>query len=466
LLQPSDFGVVGLAYSVTSVVGTLVSFGIDDVLLSRQRRIKVWVGPALWLNLALALVGTLITLAAAPLAVMIYKNAEIGYLIYILASSVPFLALSIVPGVIIQAELKFRFLAIYATTELVGIQLITVILAFSGFGAYSFVIPVPIAAAIKAIVYWRAARTPLKWRVRPALWRYLLSASFTVFGQRLFVEIRNNADRIVLGFLADPAVVGLYFFASKLAAVPVYTLASSLNRVLLPTLAHLRKDPGRQLAATLSASRIMAIGILPLSFLQAVLAKPALHILFGEKWIGAVPIVEILSVALAFDVLPCVVGTFVSANGKFRFQLGWTILSLPLFLGLISIGGTIASAQGVAWGIAAFYCIMAPAYTYSALRPFGCTFVSVLETYRVPVISSLLAIGPAAMLLQLPYFRSHDLLAVVVITILSGATFPLFVRLVSPETFREIKMRISAISFVRPQNPAIAARHSPRDRIV
>jgi O-antigen/teichoic acid export membrane protein len=67
LLQPSDFGVVALATSITTLIGTFVAFGIEDVLLSRRRKIRFWVTPALWLSLALAVLGTLVMLAAAPL---------------------------------------------------------------------------------------------------------------------------------------------------------------------------------------------------------------------------------------------------------------------------------------------------------------------------------------------------------------------------------------------------------------
>jgi teichuronic acid exporter len=445
LLQPSDFGVVALATSMTALIGTFVTFGIEDVLLSRRRKIRFWVTPALWLSVALALLGTLATLAAAPLGAFIYNDPEISHLIVILACSVPFTAVSIVPSVVLQAALKFRFLAVYATAELTCVQLLTVVLAFVGFGAYSFVIPVPIAAVIRAVVFWWAANMRLRWRVHPVLWKYLLSSGLTVFGQRLSTEARNNADRIILGLLQNSTVVGLYFFALKLAVVPVYTLIASFYRVLLSTFAHLRGDPARQLVAVLSASRIVAVVIIPLSCLQAALARPLLHLLFADRWMGAVVPMQILSVGLALDVLPCVVGALASANGRFRFQLTWTALPLPGFILAVGVGGLIGSAAGVAWGVAVFYVVFAPAYTYYVLQPFGSSFATVLEIYRLPVLCSLLTIGPAAALL--PYFHANDLVEIAVVTLWSGATYPLLIYLASPAIVDEIMTRVAG-SFV------------------
>jgi O-antigen/teichoic acid export membrane protein len=449
LLQPSDFGVVALATSITTLIGTFVAFGIDDVLLSRRRKIGFWVTPALWVSLSLALLGTLVTLAAAPLGATIYRNPEIGRLIVILACSVPFTAASIVPGVVLQAALKFRFLAVYATAELASIQLLTVLLAFAGFGAYSFVIPVPIAAAIKAIVFWRAANIRLRRRIHPVLWKYLLSSGFVVFGQRLATEARNNADRIVLGLLQNSTVVGLYFFALKLAAVPTYTLIASFYRVLLSAFAHLRTDPARQLVAALSASRMVAIVVLPLSFLQAALAKPLLHLLFGDRWMGSVVPMQILSVAVALDFLPCVVGPLASANGRFRFQLAWTALSLPGFVLAVALGGMLGSADGVAWGVAIFFLVFAPAYSYYVLRPFGCSFATVLEIYRLPLVCSLVTIAPTALLLRLSYFDANDLMAIIVITLWSCMTYPLLIYLINPVVVAEMRTRVAGSFFVR-----------------
>jgi teichuronic acid exporter len=450
LLQPSDFGVVALATSITTLIGTFVAFGIEDVLLSRRRKIRFWVTPALWLSLALALLGTLVTFAAAPLGAIIYKDPEISRLIVILGCSVPFAAASIVPGVVLQAALKFRFLAVYATAELVAVQLLTVVLAFLGYGAYSFIIPIPIAAVIKAIVFWRLANVRLRRRVPPLLWKYLLSSGVAVFGQKGLTEARNNADRIVLGLLQNSTVVGLYFFALKLAAVPVYTLIASLYRVLLSTFSHLRADPMRQLAAVLSASRIVAVVVLPLSCLQAALAKPLLHLLFADRWMGSVVPMQILSVALALDVVPCVVSSLASANGRFRFQLVSTALSLPGFVLAVAVGGLLGAADGVAWGVAVFCVLFAPIYTLFVLRPFGCSFATVLEIYQLPVLCSLVTIGPVMIFFQLLHFHANDMTEIIVITLWGGATYPLLIYLTGPDIIGEIRTRVAGSFFARP----------------
>ncbi|HUH11156.1 MAG TPA: oligosaccharide flippase family protein, partial [Brevundimonas sp.] len=56
LLIPADFGQFGLALSIVLVVGPLTSFGVDDVLMQRSGKSRVWAAPAFWTGLVAGLV--------------------------------------------------------------------------------------------------------------------------------------------------------------------------------------------------------------------------------------------------------------------------------------------------------------------------------------------------------------------------------------------------------------------------
>jgi len=46
LLLPADFGLIGLTYTVTTIVSTLTSIGVEDVILQRTRTLYTWSGAA------------------------------------------------------------------------------------------------------------------------------------------------------------------------------------------------------------------------------------------------------------------------------------------------------------------------------------------------------------------------------------------------------------------------------------
>jgi O-antigen/teichoic acid export membrane protein len=48
LLAKSDFGLIGLTYTVTAFVTLLATPGIDTILVKRLHRFQHWATPAFW----------------------------------------------------------------------------------------------------------------------------------------------------------------------------------------------------------------------------------------------------------------------------------------------------------------------------------------------------------------------------------------------------------------------------------
>lgn len=445
LLTPLDFGEIALVVSVSAVMATLVGFGVDDVVLSRARKFHVWVTPAFWASLAFSLLGAVALLAVAPLAAHFCRSSKLFGLLAVLALSLPISALGNVPSAYLRTNLRFRFLAVYATVELLAAQALTLWLAWRGFGAYSFVIPAPLGAAIRTIIVWHVARPPQRRRLRWWPLRVLLRNGSTVFGQKLVTSLRENGDYLLLGLVARKSELGLYFMAFKLAAAPIYTLVGSMYGVLFPALAQLRAEPERQRAAALSASRSLALAVIPLSFLQAAVSGSLLRVFFDEKWTGAAAMLSVLTIGLAFDAIPCVAGALLTANGKFGAQWKWSLASIPFFFLFIGIGCRLGGGLGVALGVALFFLVSAPSFSYYALRFSGCSLRDVAGIYLPPTLCSVAAVGFGCLVARLPQVQGRDMAMMAVIGVLSLMTYGIAVRWLSPATTREALAKLSLL---------------------
>src|SRR5690606_26769406 len=93
-------------------------------------------------------------------------------------------AISTVPAVSIRASLNFRFLAVYATSEMVATQMMTIGLAICGFGVYSFVIPGVITSLVKVVVFWVKSSNRIL-PVRSKQIRIMGGRGFSVFCHKL-----------------------------------------------------------------------------------------------------------------------------------------------------------------------------------------------------------------------------------------------------------------------------------------
>ena len=445
ILLPSDFASFALAGTVTSIFEALISFGVDDVLLQRQRTMRFWTKPAFVTSLGLSIASMLLVIACMPVAVHLYEAPVLYSILPIMALGMPLSALSTVPAAALRAALNFRFLATYTTIEFAVGQVATIALAVYGFGVFSFILPGPILAAVRAAFFWFVARPPLG-RLRVRQLRMMGKAGSAIFGSRVITAMVGQGDYFVLGLFASKPEVGAYFFAFRLAVQPVRMVAGSLTSVLLPALAKLRSEPLRQGEAALSACRVLAFITMPYCFMQAAVARPLFGLLFGSKWDGAIVPAEILSVGLAFDAVSWIAAALLIAQGEFRRLFIYSCIIGPAFFLLVAVGAyfgaetAIGASTGVAVAVSLFYVILPPCFSFAAFRRTGVSLRSIAMIYVNSTTVSTIAIGAAV---ALAYWISTGPIAqIAIIVTFGGGLYIVLLRFVSPWTYDYISNRL------------------------
>lgn len=273
LLSDHDFGVFAIAIGVSSVLTVLRDGGARQLLISRPKEHAQLLAPVFWIAIAFA-VGTGALLAlTAPLAAG--ADSDVATLLLIIALVQP---LS-VPGSILSARLQIdlRFGAITAIQSTLALVRFggAVVLAWRGFGALSFVLPLIPMAFIEWAWAWALTRDH-PWFSGPRLhqWRGLLRVSaWAVVGSAGIAAI-NSGVPVVLGVLVPSGVVGVYFFAQQLVTQIGIVLGASLAQVLFPAFTRLLGEPERKRRATLRALRQSMLLASPMCAAMAAIIIP------------------------------------------------------------------------------------------------------------------------------------------------------------------------------------------------
>lgn len=439
ILSPASFGVIGLVYAVTNLSAALVNFGVDDVLLQREKAIRLWAVAAFWTSLGLSLISLVTTVVIASLASIYYGTGEIRNLAIIVGLTLPLAALQMIPTVTLRARMDFRTLSLYSLWGVAAIQVGTVLLAFAGAGIYSFVIPAPIVAIVKLAALWRLAPSPVVGRFKFRQVGFLLSNGATVSLARLIIAAVSQGDYVVLGFLSSKLEVGIYYFAFKLSAQPLLVLAGNFTGVLFPTLVKLRSETERQVAAAVKAAYLLSYIVMPLCFLQAALAEPGLRLLFGDKWAASIPVTQILSIGLAFDAVTWITACLLSANRDYHRVLAYTAAFAPLFFIFVLLGAHFGAATGTALGVAAFYVVMGPAMAFLVFRHYRLGSAGLIEVFVRPGLLAGASMGLAAA--SAAYWP--DLVRAVQIAILGPALYVTGVWYFEPSILSEMAQRLA-----------------------
>src|SRR5580704_8919481 len=87
ILFPEDFGVLGLASTITSIFGVFTDVGIDQILQQRRSGMRLWATQAFWISLSLGMVMALAMSIYAPFGAKLYHNDNVAVLVWVAASS-------------------------------------------------------------------------------------------------------------------------------------------------------------------------------------------------------------------------------------------------------------------------------------------------------------------------------------------------------------------------------------------
>ena len=393
LLLPEDFGLFGMSLTVMAFVSLIQNAGLADILVQRQAKFRRWANAAFWLSLALGVFASLIMVLAAPLAASFYHAPQLRGLINLLALCPPLLGMGTVPRAQLINQLRFRALAATGLIEAIGTVGLSIVLAYAGFGAYSFVVPKPVIAAVLTVALWALARTPLRWAPQIRRWKFLAGHAATLIGVGIAWMVVLQGDNAMLGKYHPPSVVGIYFFAYNLSVQTLILLTVNVASVLFPALSQLNAEPQRQMSALLRSSAAIAVVAGPLCMLQAVLAPLFIPLLFGTKWVPAVAVFQVLTIAMTICIGSYSSRNMLKAQGRFQTLLLLSIAYATVFILAVWFAASHGGAMAVAIAVAACFAIFEPLHVLIAIRPAGGGWRELWSGFGAPLTATALAAG-------------------------------------------------------------------------
>jgi PST family polysaccharide transporter len=442
-LSPHDFKLVGLTFAVTSFPSLLRDAGLATILVQRQHHLRRWVGPIFWMSLMLGVIATALMLAAAPLAARFFGQPQLAGLICVIAVGSIFSSLNTVSGGMLQIQLRFRFLAILGLTTSLLLQAVSVLLAWRGWGAYSYAVANAVVNVVTAAAGWYATWGSVRIRMHPYLrrWRFLVGDSGTlllIYG--LFTVIAQG-DYLCLGaYHKHDDAGGVFFFAFNLSWQMVVLLTNNVGSVLYPAMARLQSDPPRQMQAYLRSARVLALVAAPACFLQAVAARPVFALLFKTKWAPAIPVMQALSFGMTVRCVGATIGAINISRGRYRLQLIISAIYAAVFMLTMALSAKHGGALAVAIAEASFY-VLADPITLGVVL--WLNRVSAIDNLRRVFLMPTVFAGAAtaagwAVSLAIPHCIGENLYRLGAMGLVSAGIYSSFVRKFAPDDWKAV----------------------------
>ncbi|MDV2993550.1 MAG: hypothetical protein N4J56_003204 [Chroococcidiopsis sp. SAG 2025] len=368
LLKPYDYGLAALVLTTNEFVDVFTHNGVWAKLVQVDAKdLKNFCQTAFWLNwLICGLLFIVQCLVAFPVA-WFYRDNQIILPICVLASIYLILPISLVQAALIQRENRLHVSAIISGLQNLIASVLSIILAFLGFGMWAMVLPRVLVAPIFVIgnyIYhdWRPSRI-----LTVKHWQEIIKFGQTILGIELLNTLRNNLDYIIVGRFLGVQALGIYYFAFNAGLVLTLSVASAIDRALFPHLCDARTNLKQFRCRYLSSLKIIAVVIVPLILLQSSLAPFYVPIIYGHKWIPAIPILILICLSGIPRPFATAASLSIWALDKPHWDLAWNFFFTVIFALAVSIS-TNWNILGVAAAVLLVHATALPVYTFRVTR--------------------------------------------------------------------------------------------------
>ena len=284
LLTPHDYGTIGMLTIFLTFSNVFIDSGFSRALVQKQNRTESDFSTVLIFNILMSCALYLILFFASPAIARFYKTPELLSLQRVFFLVIILNSLTVVQNAKLQICIDFKKIAVINTiTTLLG-GIIGILAAYNGLGPWALVIQSLSKSLISLILFWILG----KWLPKTGFSKDSFKQLFG-FGSKLLLSgllgtTVTNVNNLVIGKVYTPSSLGFYTRAQQFPDLLTNTLTSVLNNATFPLMSSLQSNKDELVSVLKRLIKINSMFVFPVMTGLAVLSKPLVLFLLGEKW--------------------------------------------------------------------------------------------------------------------------------------------------------------------------------------
>jgi O-antigen/teichoic acid export membrane protein len=349
LLAKSDFGLVAVALVAINYLSVLKDLGLGVALIQRKGSVDEAANTVFTINLFLGLALSAIVIPLAPFVADYFHDPQVVPVLRWMGISFIINALGSVHTNWLVRDLDYRRKLVPELGGALAKGVISIGLAYLGYGVWSLVFGQIAGAIASVVLVWIV----LPWRPRLTLDRGL-AGSLMKFGVSvtlidIITQITDNLDYVIVGRFFGLVPLSIYTLAYRLPEMLLIGNLWVMGGVVFPAFSSLQDHPAELRRGFLASVRIVQLFAVPICLGLLIAAEPIVRVVFGDRWLDAIPILRVLALYAWVYSLGYHVGGLYKAIGRPDILLRLSLLTLAIIIPSLLIGarfGLIGVAAG------------------------------------------------------------------------------------------------------------------------
>ena len=297
LLVPEDFGLIAMVMIFFELSSVFIQSGFAFALIREKEISEIDKSTTFVFNFIVALFFYGLLFLTAPIIANFFEQAILVWIIRIMGINLVVESFAIIQHAVLTQKIDFKTQTKVRFVAVVSSGGIAIVLAVSGFGVWSLVGKIGIMTLVSTICLWI---------VSP--WRLSLKFSWTSFrklfgfGSKLLIEALidkffRQIVQVLIGKFFSVSILGFYHQANNFCNLAANNFQQAIQKVTYPVLAKLQGNQEKLKAAYRQILLMSTFIIVPVMIFMGIMAEPLLLFMIGEKWLPAVPFLQLLCIA-------------------------------------------------------------------------------------------------------------------------------------------------------------------------
>jgi len=347
-LGPEAYGVFAFALVVIGSFEVFKTLGFDSALIRMEKDVAKATDTAFIIIPLSGIILYLLLFALAPFLAHSFHAPELKAVLRILGLVFVFSCFAKVSATLLVKKMQFKKIALAEFCGALAFSVISVLCALSGFGVWALVYGYVTKVVIYSFLVSLFAKWTPKFQFDPKIARDMFHFGKFVFLGVFVWFLRKNLDNFLVGKLIGMTALGLYALSFNLSNFLSDYLSGHISTVMYPAFSKLQNDPHSLKKAFFKTAKMLSMIVLPFGVLLFSLGGDIVKIVYGERWIEAIPVIRILALGGIFNALQPVFTPFFLAVGKPKNNFYISLIQVILFFTLITPMASLYGIVGVA----------------------------------------------------------------------------------------------------------------------
>lgn len=354
ILSPNDFGVISIVMIFIAICDIFVSSGFGTAIVRQREASSKDFNSAFYLSLLMAIFLYFVIYLIAPFVAGFYRIEILKPVMRVFGIRILFSAFNNIQQAYVQRQMKFKKFFIATLFGTLLSCFIGITLAYNGYGVWALVAQYMTNSIVDTIALFIVGgwRPKLEFSFESA--KKIYSFGWKMLCSQLVYTLSNDIRGLIIGKVFGASDLAYYDQGRKYPAVVVDNIDAAIAKVMLPTFAQ-KQDDLLQLKSMLRRSiRMGLFCVAPLMCGFAAVAHSFVIVILTEKWLQAVPFIQIMCFAYMTRPLEELCHRSILAIGK-----SGVVMAIMIVINSISLGLTIIATfviKSILW-IALFFLV-------------------------------------------------------------------------------------------------------------